>query len=238
MLARRANLCRQWAYADGRPAVLAARFFIVDDRLLPVRGAGQRRRRSGPGARHFLHFLPTVAIGRPHETREPIGAGSDARTLLDAVHCEPRSSRRRRGCWRAPKDMYYWTPDGRQVLDGTAGLWCVNAGHCRKPIVEAVQKQAATMDYAPPFSMGHPLAFEAATAVAQVAPAGMQRVFFTNSGSESADTRDQDGARLPPRTRRAEPTHHHRPRARLPRRQRRWHDGRRNSRQPQGVSRR
>ena len=84
--------------------------------------------------------------------------------------------------------MYYWTPEGRQVLDGTAGLWCVNAGHNRKPIVEAVQRQAATMDYAPPFSMGHPLAFEAATAVAKVAPAGMQRVFFTNSGSESADT--------------------------------------------------
>ena len=84
--------------------------------------------------------------------------------------------------------MYYWTPDGRQVLDGTAGLWCVNAGHNRKPIVEAIQKQAATMDYAPPFSMAHPLAFEAATAVAKVAPAGMQRVFFTNSGSESADT--------------------------------------------------
>lgn len=84
--------------------------------------------------------------------------------------------------------MYYWTPDGRQVLDGTAGLWCVNAGHNRKPIVEAVQKQAATMDYAPPFQMGHPLAFEAATVIAQLAPAGMQRVFFTNSGSESADT--------------------------------------------------
>jgi beta-alanine--pyruvate transaminase len=84
--------------------------------------------------------------------------------------------------------MYYWTPDGRQVLDGTAGLWCVNAGHGRRPIVEAVQKQAATMDYAPPFSMGHPLAFEAATVIAKVAPAGMQRVFFTNSGSESADT--------------------------------------------------
>lgn len=84
--------------------------------------------------------------------------------------------------------MYYWTPDGRQILDGTAGLWCVNAGHNRKPIVEAVQKQAATMDYAPPFNMGHPVAFEAATAVAAVAPAGMKRVFFTNSGSESADT--------------------------------------------------
>ena len=84
--------------------------------------------------------------------------------------------------------MYYTTPEGRQVLDGTAGLWCVNAGHCRAPIVEAVQKQAATMDYAPPFNMGHPLAFEAASAVVRVAPAGMERVFFTNSGSESADT--------------------------------------------------
>ncbi len=84
--------------------------------------------------------------------------------------------------------MYYWTPEGRQVLDGTAGLWCVNAGHGRQPIVAAVQKQAATMDYAPPFNMAHPIAFEAATAVAKVAPAGMQRVFFTNSGSESADT--------------------------------------------------
>jgi beta-alanine--pyruvate transaminase len=88
----------------------------------------------------------------------------------------------------AASGMTYWTPDGRQVLDGQAGLWCVNAGHNRKPIVEAVQKQAATMDYAPPFNMGHPLAFEAASVIAQLAPAGMQRVFFTNSGSESADT--------------------------------------------------
>jgi beta-alanine--pyruvate transaminase len=84
--------------------------------------------------------------------------------------------------------MFYWTPDGREILDGTSGLWCVNAGHNRKPIVEAVQRQAATMDYGPPFNMGHPVAFEAATAVAKVAPAGMQRVFFTNSGSEAADT--------------------------------------------------
>ncbi len=84
--------------------------------------------------------------------------------------------------------MYYWTPEGREILDGTAGLWCVNAGHCRKPIVEAVQRQAATMDYAPPFNVGHPVGFEAATAVAAVAPAGMKRVFFANSGSEAADT--------------------------------------------------
>jgi len=84
--------------------------------------------------------------------------------------------------------MHYFTPEGRTVLDGTAGLWCVNAGHGRREIVEAVQLQAATMDFAPTFQMGHPLAFEAATAVARVAPAGLDRVFFTNSGSESADT--------------------------------------------------
>jgi beta-alanine--pyruvate transaminase len=84
--------------------------------------------------------------------------------------------------------MYYWTPDGRQILDGTAGLWCINAGHNRKPIVEAVQRQAATMDYAPPFQVGHPVAFEAAAAVAKVAPAGLHHVFFVNSGSEAADT--------------------------------------------------
>jgi beta-alanine--pyruvate transaminase len=84
--------------------------------------------------------------------------------------------------------MYYWTPEGRPILDGTSGLWCVNAGHGRKAIVEAVQKQAATMDYAPAFGIGHPIGFEAATRVAKIAPAGMQCVFFTNSGSESADT--------------------------------------------------
>jgi beta-alanine--pyruvate transaminase len=86
------------------------------------------------------------------------------------------------------KDMHYTTHDGRSVLDGTAGLWCVNAGHCRAPIVEAIQKQAATMDFAPTFQMGHPLVFEAATAVARITPEGMDRVFFTNSGSESVDT--------------------------------------------------
>jgi beta-alanine--pyruvate transaminase len=84
--------------------------------------------------------------------------------------------------------MYYWTPEGRQVLDGTSGLWCVNAGHCRPRIVEAVKRQVAEMDFAPTFQMGHPVAFEFAERLAQVAPPGFSRVFFTNSGSESADT--------------------------------------------------
>ena len=84
--------------------------------------------------------------------------------------------------------MYYWTPEGRQVLDAAAGLWCVNAGHCRREITEAVSQQIAVMEYAPPFQMGHPLAFELANALTEIAPPGIDRVFFTNSGSESVDT--------------------------------------------------
>ena len=84
--------------------------------------------------------------------------------------------------------MYYWTVDGRKILDGFAGLWCCNAGHCRKPIVEAIQKQAATMDYAPAFQMGHPLAFELANRVVDLAPGKLDHVFFCNSGSEAVDT--------------------------------------------------
>jgi beta-alanine--pyruvate transaminase len=84
--------------------------------------------------------------------------------------------------------MYYWTPEGRQILDGTAGLWCVNAGHCRPKIVEAVKRQVAEMDFAPTFQMGHPIAFEFAERLARIAPSGFSHVFFTNSGSESADT--------------------------------------------------
>ena len=88
----------------------------------------------------------------------------------------------------AAKDMHYTSNDGRQVLDGTAGLWAVNAGHCRAPIVAAIQKTAAELDYAPPFQLGHPLAFELASRIAAIMPEGLDRVFFTNSGSESVDT--------------------------------------------------
>jgi beta-alanine--pyruvate transaminase len=86
------------------------------------------------------------------------------------------------------KDMHYTTADGRQVLDGTAGLWCVNAGHCRPKITEAIAKQAAELDYAPAFQMGHPKAFELASRLAALAPTGLDHVFFTNSGSESVET--------------------------------------------------
>jgi beta-alanine--pyruvate transaminase len=86
------------------------------------------------------------------------------------------------------RGMYYRSLDGHEVLDGTAGLWCVNAGHCRTEIAEAIARQSRELDYAPGFQMGHPLAFEAATRLARLMPAGIDRIFFTNSGSESADT--------------------------------------------------
>jgi beta-alanine--pyruvate transaminase len=84
--------------------------------------------------------------------------------------------------------MHYWTPDGRKVLDGCAGLWCVNAGHGRKEITTAVAEQLATLDYAPPFQMGHPPAFELANRLVKLMPGDLDHVFFTNSGSESVDT--------------------------------------------------
>ncbi len=86
------------------------------------------------------------------------------------------------------KDMYYRSAEGRQVLDGTAGLWCVNAGHCRPRITEAIQQQAAELDYAPAFQMGHPVAFELANRLVDIAPEGLNHVMFTNSGSESVET--------------------------------------------------
>lgn len=84
--------------------------------------------------------------------------------------------------------MHFWTPEGRQVLDAVAGLWCVNAGHGRTKIVEAIQRQAAEMDFAPPFNMGHPKAFELAERLVELTPTGLNKVFFTNSGSESVET--------------------------------------------------
>lgn len=86
------------------------------------------------------------------------------------------------------KDMHYTTSEGRQVLDGTAGLWCCNAGHCRPKITEAIARQAGELDYAPAFQMGHPIAFELANRLIGVAPKGIEHVFYTNSGSESVET--------------------------------------------------
>jgi len=84
--------------------------------------------------------------------------------------------------------MHYTSSDGREILDATSGLWCCNAGHARPRIVEAIQKQAATLDFAPTFQLGHPLPFELAERLAAIAPGPLNHVFFTNSGSESVDT--------------------------------------------------
>ena len=88
----------------------------------------------------------------------------------------------------AAQGMHYQAADGRRLLDGTAGLWCVNAGHGRPQIVEAVRRQMEQLDFAPTFNLGHPLPFELATRLSDIAPAGLDRIFFTNSGSEAADT--------------------------------------------------
>ena len=84
--------------------------------------------------------------------------------------------------------MHFWTPENRQILDGIAGLWCVNAGHARPKIVNAIREQAGEMDFAPPFQMGHPKAFELAQRLVELTPAGINRVFYTNSGSEAVET--------------------------------------------------
>src|SRR5690606_30485498 len=89
---------------------------------------------------------------------------------------------------QSSRGMYYTAHDGHQVLDGTAGLWCVNAGHARPEITQAITRQLETLDYAPGFQLGHAGAFEAATAVAKLMPPGLDRIFLTNSGSEAVDT--------------------------------------------------
>lgn len=98
-----------------------------------------------------------------------------------AFKAEPRLVARADG-------MFYYTPDGRQVLDGVAGLWCVNAGHNRPRIVEAIRAQAGVLDYATNFNMGHPRAFELAGRLAATMRGDLDHIFFTNSGSESVDT--------------------------------------------------
>ena len=86
------------------------------------------------------------------------------------------------------KDMHYFTPEGREILDATAGLWCCNAGHNRAPIVAAIQRQAGELDFTPTFQFAHPQAFQLASRIAELAPGDLDHVFFCNSGSEAVDT--------------------------------------------------
>ena len=89
---------------------------------------------------------------------------------------------------KGAKGMYYYTDDGREVLDAAAGLWCVNAGHCHPKIIDAISKQAAELDYAPNFNFSHPVAFQAASRLVADMPGDIDHVFFSNSGSEAVDT--------------------------------------------------
>ena len=98
-----------------------------------------------------------------------------------------RSFKKQPRLFSEAEGMHYITPDGRRVLDGTSGLWCVNAGHRRQPIIDAVRKQVEKLDYAPGFQIGHPLSFEFASKLTGMVK-GYSHVMFTNSGSESVDT--------------------------------------------------
>jgi beta-alanine--pyruvate transaminase len=102
--------------------------------------------------------------------------------------------------------MHFWTPEGRQILDAIAGLWCVNAGHGRPKIVEAIQAQAAEMDFAPPFNMGHPKAFELAERLVEITPEGPRQGLLHQLRLRVGRDRAEDGDRLPPRARRGQRT--------------------------------
>jgi beta-alanine--pyruvate transaminase len=127
-----------------------------------------------------MNARPADPTPRPL-TREQLEAFWMPFTANRQFKAAPRILARARG-------MHYWTDDGRQLLDGVAGLWCVNAGHGRREITEAVAASLEQVDYAPPFQMGHPQAFELAHRLAGIAPAGLDHVFFANSGSEAVDT--------------------------------------------------
>jgi len=116
-----------------------------------------------------------------HRENDPLAAFWMPFTANKAYKANPRQLVSASG-------MFYQSADGREILDGTAGLWCCNAGHCRAEIAEAIAQTARTLDFAPTFQLGHPLVFELASRVAALMPDGLDRIFFTNSGSESVDT--------------------------------------------------
>lgn len=116
---------------------------------------------------------------------------STQNTNLDAFWMPFTANRQYKSAPRvlvSAEGMHYTTEDGRKIIDGTAGLWCTNAGHARSEITEAVSKQLQQLDFAPTFQMGHPLPFELAQKLIKHTPEGLDHVFFTNSGSEAADT--------------------------------------------------
>src|SRR3954468_9658537 len=125
--------------------------------------------------------MPTASLGRATAIPNDLEAYWLPFTPNRAFKAAPRLIARAKG-------MHYYTPEGRKVLDGTAGLWCTNAGHNRDPIVAAIRAQAGELDYAPAFQFSHPKAFELASRIASLAHPGLDHVFFSNSGSEAVDT--------------------------------------------------
>ncbi len=127
----------------------------------------------------------------PYPPGDPADASQQAPSSLDAFWMPFTANRQFKSQPRllaSASGMHYRTVDGREILDGTAGLWCCNAGHSHPRIVEAVRTQVGTLDFAPTFQMGSPLPFVLAERLAGIAPAGLDHVFFTNSGSESVDS--------------------------------------------------
>ncbi len=114
-------------------------------------------------------------------SNDPLAAFWMPFTANRAYKAQPRQLARAQG-------IYYWDDKGNRILDGTAGLWCSNAGHCREPISAAIAEAARELDFSPTFQLAHPLAFELASRLAAIMPKGLDRIFFTNSGSESVDT--------------------------------------------------
>ena len=144
-------------------------------------------------------------------------------------------TRRSLGCSPAREGMHYYTPDGREIIDGTAGLWCVNAGHGRREITEAIQRQAAVMDFAPTFQMGHPIAFQAAAKLADFLPDRARPRVLHQLRLGERRHRAQDRARLSSGARRSRAGAADRARARLSRRRLRRHVGGRHRAEPAPV---
>src|SRR5580692_8359736 len=128
-----------------------------------------------------------AAVSQGQNTARSLGAPNDLESFWVPFTPNRAFKRAPRLIARA-KGMHYYTPQDRPVLDGTAGLWCTNAGHNRDPIVAAIKRQAEELDYSPAFQFAHPKSFELASRVAALAPADLNRVFFCNSGSEAVDT--------------------------------------------------
>lgn len=122
------------------------------------------------------------------ETRDHVATAPNDLTAFWVPFTPNRAFKKSPRMISRAKDMHYYTPEGRKILDGAAGMWCTNAGHNRQPIVEAIQREAAAVDYVPAFQFAHPKSFELASRIAELAPEGLDHVFFTNSGSEAVDT--------------------------------------------------